>query len=497
MKRRRLTASTVLLLTLSAGLLMSAGRNSSAATTFVVDDDLACAGATHAGIQAAVNAAAAGDTIRVCPGVYDETVNVDKPLTLLGAQHGVDARGRAAAPAEESVVNGAGGGFNITAGSVSVDGFTLTGAAGPGVAVSGGANPIDGVRVLNNIIRGNTLGINFNNHGDGASVRFNLFDSNNGAGPNSGVGIYSNLALNFDALDGNRFTGQQSASMLFEGGRLGLEVTNNQLIDDAPLILEGVTGARITGNTFRGSNGDAVRFRQGVDGAVLSCNTFEDSAGSALRLFGAGVGTNLRLNDNNIQGNLFGLTVDPGAYDTAGGRLDATNNWWGSASGPFDVQGGNPGGAGDRIDDPDEVVDFVPFRTAAEVDADGDGTLDSCDADDDNDGVPDAADNCALTPNAVQSDADGDGLGDACDNCPATANAEQVDADGDGVGDACDNCASTPNPAQADWDQDGVGDACDPPADRPQCKKYRWQNFTFPRVFRNQGDCIRYVNTGK
>jgi len=497
MNRWRLTALTLLLLTLTAGVLMSASRNSSAATTFVVDDDLACPGATHASIQAAVNAAAAGDTIRVCRGVYDETVTVDKTLTLLGAQHGVDARGRAAAPAQESVVNSAGGCFNITASTVSVDGFTLTGSAGPGVEVNGGSNPVDGVRVHNNIFRGNTLGINFNNSGDGASVRFNLFDSNNGAGANSGVGIYSNLELNFDALDGNRFTGQQTAAMVFKGGRLGLAVTNNQLIDDAPLILERVTGARITGNTFKGSNGDAVRFLQGVDGAVISCNKFEDSAGSALRLFGAGVGTNLRLNDNNIRGNLFGLTVDPGAYDTAGGRLDATDNWWGSATGPLDVQGGNPGGTGDRIDDLDEVVSYMPFRAAAIADADGDGTLDSCDGDDDNDGVADAADNCALTPNADQSDADGDGFGDVCDNCPAAANADQADADGDGVGDACDNCASTPNPAQGDWDHDGIGDTCDPPADEIQCARYQWQLFIFPRTFKNQGDCIQYVNTGK
>jgi hypothetical protein len=36
-----------------------------------------------------------------------------------------------------------------------------------------------------------------------------------------------------------------------------------------------------------------------------------------------------------------------------------------------------------------------------------------------------------------------------------------------------------------------------PPIDRNECKKGGWQVFEFPRVFRNQGDCIKFVNTGR
>jgi peptidoglycan/xylan/chitin deacetylase (PgdA/CDA1 family) len=77
--------------------------------------------------------------------------------------------------------------------------------------------------------------------------------------------------------------------------------------------------------------------------------------------------------------------------------------------------------------------------------------------DTDNDGVPDAVDNCPNTPNADQADADGDGQGDVCD---ATPNGEP-DTDNDGVPDAVDNCPNTPNADQADADGDGQGDVCD------------------------------------
>ena len=109
------------------------------------------------------------------------------------------------------------------------------------------------------------------------------------------------------------------------------------------------------------------------------------------------------------------------------------------------------------------------------------------DDDADDDGVRDAADNCALVPNADQANNDGDSRGDACDpdddndghfdvadNCPRTANPDQADADGDGIGDACDsdvdgdgrgdesdNCPRDATPDRADLDRDGRGDACD------------------------------------
>jgi len=53
--------------------------------TFLVDDDkVQCPTATFTSIQAAVNAAPNGATIRVCAGLYKEQVTITKPLTING-----------------------------------------------------------------------------------------------------------------------------------------------------------------------------------------------------------------------------------------------------------------------------------------------------------------------------------------------------------------------------------------------------------------------------
>jgi outer membrane murein-binding lipoprotein Lpp len=80
----------------------------------------------------------------------------------------------------------------------------------------------------------------------------------------------------------------------------------------------------------------------------------------------------------------------------------------------------------------------------------------------DNDGVPDAVDNCPDDPNPGQEDRDLDGIGDVCDPFPDDPPGEPLpDADFDGVADLFDNCVDDPNPDQADVDGDRVGNVCD------------------------------------
>jgi hypothetical protein len=67
-------------------------------------------------------------------------------------------------------------------------------------------------------------------------------------------------------------------------------------------------------------------------------------------------------------------------------------------------------------------------------DSDGTGGGDACDGDDDDDGMPDASDNCPTVANVPPTDSDGDRVGDACDNCPTVRNPLQGPAPGVKVG---------------------------------------------------------------
>ncbi len=68
----------------------------------------------------------------------------------------------------------------------------------------------------------------------------------------------------------------------------------------------------------------------------------------------------------------------------------------------------------------------------------------------DEDGVPDATDNCSAVFNTDQADLDDDGIGDVCD----------PDLDGDGVDNSVDTFPNDPTET-ADADMDGVGDNSD------------------------------------
>jgi nitrous oxidase accessory protein NosD len=115
-----------------------------------------CGGGAYPTIGSAVNAAAPGDTIDVCPGTYRELVTVPagKPLTLRGTGSPViDATGLGdPATGQYSAVL-------VQASGTTVEGLAVTGATGEGILVQGSAAaPVAHVTVRGNRLAGNDRG---------------------------------------------------------------------------------------------------------------------------------------------------------------------------------------------------------------------------------------------------------------------------------------------------------------------------------------------------
>jgi nitrous oxidase accessory protein NosD len=108
--------------------------------------DTSCATAAYDAISAAIAAAAPGATVVVCPGTYDTSVVVMKPLTLTGHGATIDATGHDV-------------GITVVASGATVEGFTVTGATGEGILVVGKpGQPVRDVTVSDNLVVGNDRG---------------------------------------------------------------------------------------------------------------------------------------------------------------------------------------------------------------------------------------------------------------------------------------------------------------------------------------------------
>jgi len=126
-------------------------------------------GASYATIQAAVNAASAGDTINVCPGVYTESVTINKAGLTVVSTGGASVT-RIAAPVPASPV------VAIKQPYVTLIGFTLAPAAsaneydlGVLVAIQGNAS----AQIAHNVIRGGNSGVLLGCSSSGSTVYHN------------------------------------------------------------------------------------------------------------------------------------------------------------------------------------------------------------------------------------------------------------------------------------------------------------------------------------
>lgn len=115
----------------------------------------------HSTIQTAIDAATDNDVIVVGAGTYNETITINKPLTLKGVQAGVDPRPvvgstRNTDGTDETVIQGPGNSqlVNITSSNVTFDGFLVKHSTSTGSAdLIGSPDAIkEGITIANNIL---------------------------------------------------------------------------------------------------------------------------------------------------------------------------------------------------------------------------------------------------------------------------------------------------------------------------------------------------------
>jgi hypothetical protein len=236
-----------------------------------------CTAAPCATINYAVGQAVNGDTISVGPGTFASSpVTINKSVVVLGAQAGVDARGRVAA---ESIVSA---GVTLGADNVTFNGFTVTNGGSAGIDSS---SSFSGHRIINNIIRHNSNGVFFGSSGASQSImRFNdIFENFLGSG------VYSTNPLTNAVIDQNRF-GYCFFSAQIEifgvTAPASVAITNNTFVDQHPtaILLHNNNGTVISGNTVTGGSSNQFAVLSGSVNIVISGNTVTGAGGCAVNI---------------------------------------------------------------------------------------------------------------------------------------------------------------------------------------------------------------------
>jgi uncharacterized repeat protein (TIGR01451 family) len=185
--------------------------------------------------------------------------------------------------------------------------------------------------------------------------------------------------IGFEWLSGQNFAGNQP-----------VRLWNNTLTNNATGVLVQSNGlANLNQNTIEGSgSGGGVRVVSGQlapSGSAtnaVQANFIRNGSGDGILIEGT-AGPIGPIFGNTLSGNVLGIRINAGASGssidancnriegntTAGLRndstisVDATMNWWGSASGP--THSSNPGGTGQLVQAAPAVVDLLPFALSA------------------------------------------------------------------------------------------------------------------------------------
>lgn len=326
-------------------------------------------------IQDGIDAVSSGGTVNVAAGTYNEVITINKPLTLNGAQAGIDARGRTAS---ESIIPAQGGGssaISITANNVTIDGFTIQGAGTAGLQTWGinaaAGTSTSGVHITNTIFQNLFEGLHVQgpdtNVSSHMTVDKNAFFDDSGdiyakdagiwmaSAPSNNLTITNNSFSNHDRGDGGDYAAvniDKSTNLVITGNTSHNDGTFVVLVNDTTVTVSGNSST----NSGTGFNQSSLIFLALGNNGVTIQNNSLDNGYRGVRLstaFGTGLNQHIQVLNNTITNMVdAGILVPVGTIsdqvvvtgnqitgnpigvknDNVSLVVDAANNWWGTTS---------------------------------------------------------------------------------------------------------------------------------------------------------------------
>lgn|GEM_PF-5199774 len=333
-------------------------------------------------IQAAVNAATTGDTISVAAGTYNESPNITKSVTL----QSVGGRDVTTITLQSGPTYL--GSLTVGASNVTISGFTIlgfdggAGLASTNILLNAG---IDNISITNNRIKVGQIGPGSNGD-DGLglvttytenpalfvgnlSVSSNIFEPVDPVAGGSRA-FFINTGVNNFTFSDNAITGKFTRGSYTQA--------KNGLVENNIITGVGAAGSRSSGIGTWGYPDPTVWGHTAFSGNTIS------GVQRGINIIDT---NNVTVSGNNLSGNGTGIWVkhsvegfaasfDPATISISNNNLsneddfgielfgsfsidiNATQNWWGDASGP--AHSLNPGGVGASVSDD---VDYSPWCT--------------------------------------------------------------------------------------------------------------------------------------